>query len=106
MENPADFLDFREDMSRAIDDNPRGKTTIGVLGLDRMEMDEKRLDLFDKVKALLKARDYFALRAVGESDREAMDLVAEIDEQLLHGIGDSAEYAAMIRAALRAYARR
>src|SRR5262249_19201025 len=34
-EDPADFLEFRENVIRAIDDNPRGNATIKVFGLDR-----------------------------------------------------------------------
>ena len=98
--NPADFLEFREYVIHPIDGDPRGKATIEILGLNRDKIAEKRLDILDKLKALLKAREYFALRIIGEPDREAMDLGAQIDEHLMSSVGDSAEYAAMVRAAI------
>lgn len=100
IENPGDFLEFREYVIHPIDGDPRGKATIEILGLNREKMAEKRLDVLVKLKALLKAREYFALRIIGDPDRETMDLVAEIDELLMRSVGDSAEYAAMVRAAI------
>jgi hypothetical protein len=100
IEDPGDFLEFRENVIHSIDGDPRGTKTIEVLGLNRVKMAERRLDVLGKLKALLKAREAF--RSVRKPGRDVMDLIKEIDEQLERWVEDSAEYAAMIRAALRA----
>ncbi len=104
IDDPADFLEFRENIIHAIDEDPRGKATIEILGLNRVKMAERRLDVLDKLKALLKAREAF--RTLKDPDRDVRNLIGEIDDQLTRCIDDSAEYAAMIRAALRPRDRR
>jgi uncharacterized protein (TIGR02646 family) len=99
IEDPSAFLEFRENMIHAIKDDRRGQATIEIMGLNRVKIAERRLDVLDKLKALLKAREAF--RTLTNPDRDVTDLIKEIDEQLNRCADDNAEYAAMIRAALR-----
>jgi len=112
-EDPAEFLEFRENIIRAIDDNPRGGATIKVFGLDRKELEDRRLAWFlyfrrlvPHVERLIRTRDKIARLIGDEPAPERRNDLAKLEAQIEQFIGDSAEYAAMIRAALRAHARR
>ena len=101
IEEPGEFLDFREHIIYAIGGNLRGLATIEILGLDRIKISERRLDALNKLKALVTARKAF--RAIKRPWRDIREAIQLIDDQLRIWIEDSAEYAAMIRAALRAH---
>jgi uncharacterized protein (TIGR02646 family) len=109
IEDPADFLEFRENVVRAIDDNPRGIATIKVFGLDRGELDGHRLRRFSwfrllipHVEKLIHTRDTIAELIEEDPTPKRRKDLAEAEAALEQFLGDSAEYAAMIRAALRA----
>jgi hypothetical protein len=98
---------------RAIDDNPRGNAMIQVFGLDHGELDGHRLRWFSwlrplihHVEQLIHTRDTIAplFEEVPPPERRKDLAMAEAD--LEEFIGDPAEYAAMIRAALGARVRR
>jgi uncharacterized protein (TIGR02646 family) len=110
-EDPAAFLEFRENVIRAIGDNPRGDATIKVFGLDCGELDGHRLRRFSwfrhlipLVEQLIRTRDGLASLIAQDPSPERRRDLAKAEADLEDFIGDSAEYAAMIRAALRARA--
>lgn len=86
--DPAEFISFRDEYPYAIDGNAIGKTTIEALGLDREALNESRRDYLQQLK-LIQA---LASLAVPES--------AEARALLDRSVDESAEYAAMARAAL------
>ncbi len=106
LEDPAAFLEFDGEYVRAIGGHPRGEATIRVLGLNRQEIVERRRDVIDRIKVLLELRELMAQRIEADGSREDLRRLAAIDEQLewymTDGRSDPAEYAAMIRAAIRA----
>ena len=85
---PADFISFREDYPYAIDDNTIGKAAIRGLGLDRERLNEMRRDHPQMSKPL----NALANSPLPES--------GEARNVLNRAIEDSAEHAAMARAAL------
>ncbi len=109
IEDPASFLEFDEEYIRAIDGNARGKATIEILGLNREEIVEKRRHLLGLIKDLIDCRELIARHAEDNPGPESLRRLAAVDERLDWYVetyrSDSAEYAAMIRAALRAHAR-
>lgn len=107
-EDPAEFLEFRENLIPAIDDNPRGAETIEVFGLNRKELDDKRLTWFlwfrrliPQIVELIETRESLASRFDEDPSPESRDHLAKVGAELERFIGDSAEYTAMIRAALQ-----
>ena len=101
IEEPTEFLEFREHFLHAIGGNPRGRATIRILGLNRVEIAERRLDALNKLRALVTAREAF--RAVKRPGRDVEEAIRSINDQIGQWIEDTAEYAAMIRAALRVW---
>ena len=105
-ENPTEFPEFREEYLSPTDGNPRGHATIESLGLNREKLVEKRRDTLRPIKDLLVCRRLFAVLASRDPSPENVKGLGEIDERLAWYIkkydSDSAEYAAMVRAALRA----
>jgi hypothetical protein len=51
-EDPERLIGFRQEMAFAIDDGQRGRVTIDVLGLNREELAERRLDRRRLLQAL------------------------------------------------------
>ena len=86
--DPADFISFREGYPYAVDDNTIGKAAIRGLGLDRERLNEMRRDH----PQMLKPLNALANSPLPES--------GEARNVLNRAIEDSAEYAAMARAAL------
>ncbi|MBT3928689.1 MAG: hypothetical protein HOM52_00080 [Rhodospirillaceae bacterium] len=84
--DPGQFISFRKEYPYAIDNNTFGKTTISELGLDRKDLEEKRRDHLE----LLKAVDALAALDRPESD--------EARQLLQRHLSDKAEYSAMARA--------
>jgi uncharacterized protein (TIGR02646 family) len=109
VEDPANFLEFRENVIRAIDENPRGEATIRSFGLDRPELEDQRLARFSLIRRvipiieqLIEMRDRLSgMRPEAMTADEQRDL-AEAEAAIEQFMGDSAEYAAMVRAALNA----
>ncbi len=110
VDDPASFLEFEEEYVRAIDGHPRGKATIEILGLNREAIVEKRRHLLGLIKDLIDCRELIARQAEENPGPENLRRLAAVDERLGWYAeayrSDSAEYAAMVRAALRALARR
>jgi uncharacterized protein (TIGR02646 family) len=91
-DDPADFISFREEIAFALDDNPRGRTTIEILGLnERNNLLERRRDW---IKKLQLCRNVVALLPHTQ-------LAADAAQFLNEAVGDAAEFAAMSRALLR-----
>jgi uncharacterized protein (TIGR02646 family) len=87
-EEPSAFIGFREEMAFPIDDNLRARMTIEVLGLNREELAEFRLDHLARFKLL---RD--ALSTLPPDSDLARDIRTHFEEAVL----PRAQYASMIR---------
>lgn len=92
-DDPEQFISFRAEVPFAINDNPRGKATIKGLGLDRQKLNEKRFEYYD------------ALRMLYMIAQRNPPIPESTDAQnfLARAVKDSAEYAGMARAALKAH---
>jgi hypothetical protein len=97
--DPAEFIDFRKEIAYAIDDNPIGKMTIGALGLNRANFNERRRDHLARLTALHEAIG--VLRSRGYLSATEQDIVDRAQVLLDQAAADSAEFAAMARAAKR-----
>lgn len=53
-DNPEEFIEFEFEVPIGIDDQDRGKGTIELLGLDRLELNEARKEVLDTFIGLLK----------------------------------------------------
>lgn len=93
MDDPELFISFRGEVPFARGGNPRGGATIRGLGLDRQKLNDKRFDHYDKLRLL-----YTLAR------RDPPLIPESIDAQnfLARAVEDSAEYAGMARAAIKA----
>jgi uncharacterized protein (TIGR02646 family) len=90
-EEPSAFVGFRAEMAFAIDDHPRARTTIEVLGLNREALAEMRLD---RLKPYMVLRQRLA--QLSANDEEARQIRALFEEAVL----PKAQYSSMIRALL------
>jgi hypothetical protein len=90
-EEPSTFIGFREEIAFPINDDPRARTTIEVVGLNREAMAEQRLDRL-KPYRLLRQR----LLQLPEDDEEAREIRALFEEVVL----PKAQYSSMMRALL------
>jgi len=86
--NPEEFISFRQEYPYAIDDSDLGRITIDALGLEREALAERRRDHLDLL---------LLVKVLAESDSP---YAAEARDYLERSIQDSAEFAAMARAAL------
>ena len=101
IEAPSLFLDFRQEYLYAIDNNPRGRVTIEVLGLNREGLAEVRRDYLKQIEFLIESRNLIARKIATDPDPELVSHLAAINAHLVECAADSAKYAAMVRAALR-----
>lgn len=108
IEDPSEFLEFRENIILAINGNARGVKSIEVFGLDRPMMEDRRLAWFlsfrllkPYVRRLIRNRDKLARLVAKSPTPELRRDLAEAEGHVERYIGDSAEYAAMNRAALQ-----
>lgn len=92
VENPEAHISFRKEVPYPINNSPQGKATITDLGLKRQKLNEKRLELYERLELLYLIA--FRTPAIPESKR-AKDLLAK-------AVLDNAEYASMARAAIKA----
>ncbi|MCP4110196.1 MAG: hypothetical protein GY749_32515 [Desulfobacteraceae bacterium] len=88
--NPEEYISFRKEIPYAIDGNSRGAETIKVLGLDRRKLNEQRWEKFDIASQLY----FIAMNSDSSEDRK------KAQKWINKQTRDSAEYAAMIRAAI------
>ena len=77
-EEPSAFIGFREEMAFPIDDDPRARITIEVLGLNREELAEFRLDHLAPFKLLLQA-----LPLLPADSEEARDIRTLFEQAVL-----------------------
>jgi len=96
-ENPEQFIEFKEEIPFSIDENPRGKATIQMLGLDRAALNENRKTKLDIVRTL-----YGLAKEFPETSQELKELkekaIRRVKEVAVKYTADNAEYAAMFRA--------
>jgi hypothetical protein len=99
---PASHVGFREEIAFPVRGSRQGQATIDVLGLNREEMVEARLNHLRIVQTLrttcLLVRQHLERGVMSSSLREHL---AECEARLESCTQDRAEYAAMTRAALR-----
>jgi uncharacterized protein (TIGR02646 family) len=104
-EDPSRHLRFRAEYLYAFRRSSRGQATIAALGLNRPELVERRRDHLAVIRELLRCRQLLAdtVRQAEAAGKEPpagyREQVAKLDVQLATMSGDSAEYAAMTRAA-------
>jgi uncharacterized protein (TIGR02646 family) len=91
-ENPEEFIEFKGTEPRAIDGNPKGRATIEKTGIDRPFLDEDRHRVYQQLKLLC---------SILNSNRIDEQMKDEIHQLLDEAVEDAAEYAAMIRCAIR-----
>ncbi len=99
---PSVHLGFREEYAYARTGSQMGETTINALGLNRPELVEVRRDRLENLKLLHASRDYLASLAKSKRSRSGAALLQKLEAALERSVRDSAEYAAMTRAALSA----
>ena len=90
-EEPTALIGFREEIAFPIDDDPRARATIEVVGLNREELAEFRLDHLTPFRLLLQALPLLPADSV-----EALDIQALFEQAVL----PRAQYSCMIRAFL------
>jgi uncharacterized protein (TIGR02646 family) len=107
VEDPSKFLEFRENLIQAIGGNARGERTIDVFGLNRKELEDFRLtwflwfrQLIPFVVELIKTREKIASKVIQCPSLELTEHLIEINARIEQFVGDSAQYTAMVRAAL------
>ena len=89
-QNPLQFISFRKEIPYALKNSRRAKATIELLGLNRPELNEVRLDRYRKLKAL------FNIARLGLP--ESAEAQAVLDDA-----GEAhAEFSSMARAAIAA----
>ena len=89
-EDPERYVSFRKEIPYAINDNERGKATIASLGLDRAALNERRFDRYEMI---------FRIHTLANATPPLPES-AEAQALLQRAVQDSAEYAAMVRAAI------
>jgi hypothetical protein len=109
VEDPAQFLEFRRNLIHPIDGNLRAEMTIEVFGLNRKDLRDTRLAWFlwfrlliPHVVELVNTRETIASLVEDHPSFEHLNDLAKAEAELERFIGDSAQYAAMVRSAFRA----
>jgi hypothetical protein len=104
IDDPAEYLDFRQEYLFAIDENSRGKNTIMTMGLNREPLAKMRRDHLVLFNLLVEFRKVVAeeISDQGNPHVELARKLSELDQQIERYIHDSAQYTAACRAALRA----
>lgn len=91
IENPEQFISFRGEIPFALEGNVRGETTVELLGINRVELNEMRLATLKKLKTIYQ---------LANKNPETIESVAAMN-YLQDCISNSHEYASAIRANLR-----
>jgi hypothetical protein len=90
-DEPTGFIGFREEVAFPIDDHPRARTTIEVVGLNRDALVEMRLDHLKPFKLLLQA-----LPLLPADSEDVRDIHALFEQAVL----PRAQYSSMMRGLL------
>ncbi len=95
-ENPEEFISFRVDeingvVPFAVNDNPKGNSTIKGTGLDRLKLSDRRMSFLKPILALHKVA---SMKLPQPESDQAKAILQEI---IIEVIKDSAEYAGMFR---------
>lgn len=110
LEDPANFINFREEIPYGIDKDGRGEATIVGLGLRRYDLNSVRGTKLDLVKSLIKAYDLnFKMLQMIESHvnfftitdvEECKFILNELESDILQLVkaGKGNEYSAMLHA--------
>jgi uncharacterized protein (TIGR02646 family) len=103
MYDPAQFLSFQSEVVYPLENNPIGQTTIEILGLNRGELTERRRQHLRSIRWLAELLRSYAERLaapdVPPNLQSQFEKLKRDWESLTH---DTAEYAAMARAACAA----
>jgi uncharacterized protein (TIGR02646 family) len=91
-DDPEGLISFRCEVPFPLNNHPKAKATIEGLGLQRLKLNERRLEHYDRLKLLYQIA--YKLPPIKESG-EARDLLDK-------AIQDDAEYASMARSAVKA----
>jgi uncharacterized protein (TIGR02646 family) len=101
-EDPEPLIGFRQEYPFPIDDDPRAEATIKALGLGRERLAEVRRDHLALVRELITLRDALkAMEAEGSSTTELVAHRKHIDKTLKEHSADRAQYASMVRWAIK-----
>ena len=100
VEDPAEFLEFRENLVHPIGNNARGQKTIEVFGLNRKELEDHRLICFlwfrmlvPLVVDLLNTRREIEIKVNQNPSPELTRDYLEINAQIEQFVGESRQYA-------------
>ncbi len=105
-ENPENFIKYRQEVPYPLNDSSRGKKSIKTFGLDRKELNDKRLEylnffevayVLSKVNTDIPDIENPFLRNSGISRAEFLQKVNDAKEIVNAAITDEAEFAGMIR---------
>jgi uncharacterized protein (TIGR02646 family) len=92
VDDPEQHISFRREVPFPINDDERGKATIKDLGLERLRLNERRLERYERLRVLYKVAQ------MNPPIPESAQAKTILDRATL----DSAEYASMSRAAVKA----
>lgn len=92
VDDPEDFISFRCEVPFPLNNNPRAKATIEGLGLNRLKLNERRREHYERLKMLYQIA--YRLPPINES--------GEAKQLLDRAVKDDAEYTSMARAAVKA----
>jgi hypothetical protein len=102
-EDPARFIEFREEYAVPRNRSVKGRETIRVIGLNRPELRERRLERLRMLITLVECRENLPRHFAFQSAAEQSKLILQLNkiEQLIADIAtDDAEYSAMVHTAL------
>ncbi len=95
-ENPEDFIEYKREEPRAINNDQRGKATIEqIINGNKELLDELRLTKYNLCKSL-----YLLIKRFKKID-ELKALIKDAKQELEKAVKDSAEYALMMRCAIK-----
>lgn len=96
-DDPQQFISFRAEMPFAVRGNGRGKATIKRSGLDREPLRMRRFDHYMRLK-----RTHTIARLSVSRHPDLKAIILDAQQELADAVKETAEYASMIRAALKA----
>jgi uncharacterized protein (TIGR02646 family) len=97
-DNPEDFIGFRGEVAFATDNQPRGEATIQILGLNRPDLKEDRLEKLHHL------REFHAIIQSAKAypdNAELQRLATRCQKQLAQSIQADAKFSAAARSAIK-----